>query len=908
MVRTIVRSDATWVDVSPLPEGGVAVALATLEGLEVRKIDGFGDRVLWRLNVEPGAFGFLRAAADSLGRVACIGQGQNGYAYLTRQGAALEAVGLTFGVFCVEIRGLYDGWELAILRNGHYELLTVPVAGPIVARVAMSTPTTQGFIQADGPEGVVLQDDGRLAVPGLVLAEFAAGPVAAAYQRGLEAYYAGQNGDEGPDRIRLTDGARFAAVIEEYAQPPHAIRALDGSIWVATWAASGAFVAGYPTPEDVPWGNDAGDGPPPPDIVAPKITIAEYSPASGAAPLTVRAVAAIDPASGPIDELRWLSRPAGSELWTRAATNPPTDLDHSYRFEQPGRYDLALEAAGPGGTDRTGNPRTVEATGAIEPPDPPDPPDPEPTGVLTAFVCQDGDHYLCADLGVDDTGGQCRLVADRLEQGGYETFEVIDRGSGKVAIRARTNGRYWHAADGGGGGVYADRDAIGEHEEFTLEAQDDGVSVAIRTAGGQYLCAENGGGGLVAANRDTVGPWERFVPTEELRPPTPTAGRALEGRIRWIDGRGLADDLGLFVPVFYHHGDAGLVWTRNPDDVRRVLDVTQPRGLHGFRAWMGRLLPSYWDDYILTDQAFVAFQRELKDRNLRLMWDGGDLGRASREERQIVQSILLNLGDRDVLASVSMCNEGNDNSDMSPEEMADWLAPIAEKWPDLPIWCTTGGAGHEDTAHGATTNPNYDPHKDMDRWNPAPSRLVGKHGYRDGSIVDKARHCFSFVYEGQPKAWVTVDDEPPGPGQFVSVISNREQLTPEGVSTIFLTAAIAGQWWVFFPGIEQATDPIDTFIPHLERLVAQAAQLPADLFAFEDLEHGGSSQGNRVWEVTDSPGPETARCDHALADDGRFVCSCYDDAGRQNFRQIKGTETQPRIENAPWGFVSIGQQ
>jgi hypothetical protein len=197
----------------------------------------------------------------------------------------------------------------------------------------------------------------------------------------------------------------------------------------------------------------------------------------------------------------------------------------------------------------------------------------------------------------------------------------------------------------------------------------------------------------------------------------------------------------------------------------------------------------------------------------------------------------------------------------------------------------------------------------MDHWNPGPSRLVGKHGYRDGSLVDKARHCFSFVYEGQPQAWVTVDDEPPGVGDFVSVMENRQQMTPEGTATIFLTAAIAGQWWVFFPGLEKHTQPIETFIPHLERLVAQAAQLPPDLFAFEDLEHGGSSQSRRVWEVTDSPGPETARCDHALANDDRYVCSCYDEgeAGRQNFRQRGGTE-ESRIENPPWGFVSIGRQ
>ena len=122
--------------------------------------------------------------------------------------------------------------------------------------------------------------------------------------------------------------------------------------------------------------------------------------------------------------------------------------------------------------------------------------------------------------------------------------------------------------------------------------------------------------------------------------------------------------------------------------------------------------------------------------------------------------------------------------------MADWLRPIAEQWPDLPVWCTTGGAGHELTNH-LRGIPEYDDFQNMDLWNPSPSRLVGKHGYRDGSIVDKARHCFSFVYEGQPEARLTVDDEPPGVSDFVSVITNREQLRdPAGVATIFLTAAV----------------------------------------------------------------------------------------------------------------------
>ena len=674
---------------------------------------------------------------------------------------------------------------------------------------------------------------------------------------------------------------------------------------------------------------EAAPGPEPPEpgpepAAPPKVTISSYAPTSGPVPLSVTAVAEVSARSGPVTTLEWRFRSPDSGTWSTAARNPATDLDHTYGFAVAGTYELSLRATGPGGEDQTGSPRIVTAT-EVSPPVPPEPepqpPHPEPPALAegdpVSLQCWDKVHYWCAEEGGGVEGdGRGRATASRTEVGGWESFKTASAPDGRIGFQAIDSGAWLCAEDTGDLWFNRKREAgyvPGAWEAFAVEPGLSG-GATLKTDHGTYVQAVGGGGSDLVHRVRVVGhseAAETFFPSRPLLPLAPGLGgvRVLQGRVR-LAAWGLCDDIGHFLPVFYHHGDAGLDWMHDPGRVKRVLDVTQPAGQMGSRTWLGRLLPTFWDDFILSETLFRDFQHEYKQRNMRIMWDGGDLGRASREERDRVRQILLDVGDRDTLASVSMCNEGNGNSDMSVEEMADWLWPIAEKWPDLPVWVTTGGAGHEFTNHLRGVD-GYSDEQNMDRYNPqGPARLVGKHGWRDGSVVDKARHCFSFVYEGQPESWLTVDDEPPGVSDFVSVIQNREQLRdPAGVATIFLTACTVGQWWVFFPGIEQQTEPAENFRAHFERLAQQAAQLPADLWTYDDLEHGGPTQSRRVWEVTDTGSHETARCDHALQGGERYVCSNYDEgpSNRQNFRQIKGTEDS-RIENPPWGFVSVGRQ
>ena len=221
------RADDTWIDVTPLPDGSVAVASVSDTQLVVEQwaIDG-AAMLLWSRTITPGQFGYLRAAADARGRVACIGQGQDGQAWLTRDGQPIESPGrdlrrvLRRGPGAAGGLGSGDPAARAATSSCWCRSRGAPVVTATVA-----TPTTQGFIQID--DGVVLQDDGRHAVPGLVLAERAG------------VYAAGQNPDAGPDRVRLTDDTgRFAALVEDSAQPPHVVEAHDGTLWVCSWLKS----------------------------------------------------------------------------------------------------------------------------------------------------------------------------------------------------------------------------------------------------------------------------------------------------------------------------------------------------------------------------------------------------------------------------------------------------------------------------------------------------------------------------------------------------------------------------------------------------------------------------------------------------------------------------------------------
>jgi hypothetical protein len=117
------------------------------------------------------------------------------------------------------------------------------------------------------------------------------------------------------------------------------------------------------------------------------------------------------------------------------------------------------------------------------------------------------DHkFVAAQL--ETSTGYLYTNHDRI--GWWEQFELIDRGKGTVALRAR-NGRYV-APDGNDRGrpLLANRDVIGGSEELRLVRNSDG-SVSLQSVhSGKFVSADQGRGGRLLADRDAIGSWERF--------------------------------------------------------------------------------------------------------------------------------------------------------------------------------------------------------------------------------------------------------------------------------------------------------------------------------------------------------------------------------------------------------------
>lgn len=125
-------------------------------------------------------------------------------------------------------------------------------------------------------------------------------------------------------------------------------------------------------------------------------------------------------------------------------------------------------------------------------------------------------EFVCADQNRSDAP----IVANRQGIGPWETFTQVDRGGGKIALKA-CNGKFVCARGGSGSQLFANQDSADSWETFT-PAQD-GQLFTLQAYNGQYVTAEGGGGGLLVANRAIAGSWEKFVRIEN--PPQTNASR-----------------------------------------------------------------------------------------------------------------------------------------------------------------------------------------------------------------------------------------------------------------------------------------------------------------------------------------------------------------------------------------------
>ncbi|BCB86306.1 S8 family serine peptidase [Phytohabitans suffuscus] len=109
-----------------------------------------------------------------------------------------------------------------------------------------------------------------------------------------------------------------------------------------------------------------------------------------------------------------------------------------------------------------------------------------------------------------ENAGKASLIANRVEVGAWERFDIVNVGGGFVALRSKINNRYVTAESAGAKPLIANRTAVGDWEKFTLSTNGDGSFSLRANANGRFVTAESAGAKALIANRTGIGVWERF--------------------------------------------------------------------------------------------------------------------------------------------------------------------------------------------------------------------------------------------------------------------------------------------------------------------------------------------------------------------------------------------------------------
>jgi type 1 glutamine amidotransferase len=129
---------------------------------------------------------------------------------------------------------------------------------------------------------------------------------------------------------------------------------------------------------------------------------------------------------------------------------------------------------------------------------------PPPNPVISLRARVNG-KYVTAE-----NGGALPLIANRTAIGPWEQFDQINAGGGFIALRAHANNLDVCAENAGAASLIANRTAVGPWEQFQLIHNADG-SVSLKAdANGLYVTAENAGNSALIANRTAIGLWEEF--------------------------------------------------------------------------------------------------------------------------------------------------------------------------------------------------------------------------------------------------------------------------------------------------------------------------------------------------------------------------------------------------------------
>lgn len=112
---------------------------------------------------------------------------------------------------------------------------------------------------------------------------------------------------------------------------------------------------------------------------------------------------------------------------------------------------------------------------------------------------------------VSSNNGTSAMMCDRTSPQGWEKFDVVNAGNGKVALRG-SNGMYVSSENGAATGMFCNRASIAGWEQFDWISQGSG-KVSLRGSNGQYVSqyANANGTGPLACNRSSAQGWEIFT-------------------------------------------------------------------------------------------------------------------------------------------------------------------------------------------------------------------------------------------------------------------------------------------------------------------------------------------------------------------------------------------------------------
>lgn len=110
-------------------------------------------------------------------------------------------------------------------------------------------------------------------------------------------------------------------------------------------------------------------------------------------------------------------------------------------------------------------------------------------------------------LFVSSENGTSAMMCNRSSAQGWEKFDVVDAGDGKIALQG-TNGLFV-SSENGQSAMMCNRTSIGDWEKFTWVDLGN-YQFALQGNNGMYVCSENGSSGMMC-NRSAIGGWETFT-------------------------------------------------------------------------------------------------------------------------------------------------------------------------------------------------------------------------------------------------------------------------------------------------------------------------------------------------------------------------------------------------------------